>query len=133
MHKIEKIDTVANLTKLAVNFLPIDDFEKEKRKLDIDALALLLKQCVMSPTPEVQRIRMAARLYNLDRVVVFPCTVKGRDEMLIRMYGGDTSAFCVHLNIPLLPVNRMCVNPILIDLMEHQHGVVLYDRNMIYW
>ena len=120
------------MTKLVVNFLPIDDFEKEKRKLDIDALACLLKQFIASSTVEVQKVRMAARLCNLGRVVIFPCMVNGQTETLIRMYGGDTSAFCKHLNIPLLHMETIRTNPILIDLMELQHGVVLYDRNMIY-
>lgn len=128
MHDKEKIDTIAYLGKSIVDMLPIEKMEKEKRKLDIDALAFLLKQCVMSSPLEIQQIQAAAQFYHLERVVAFPCMVNGENRTFFKMYGGSIAAFCEHLGIQQLSENDVQLNPIYISQMEQKYGVVLYEQ-----
>ena len=128
MHENEKIDYLAHTTKRLLDFSHMEERKKEYAKFGIDVLAELLKLEVKSRRPDIVRIQGAARFYNLDRVVAFPCVVQGETRVFLRMYGGAIPAFCQHLNIPLLSEGDVPENPIYISEMERQHGVVLYER-----
>jgi hypothetical protein len=128
MHENEKIDYLAHTTKLLLDFSHMEERKKEYAKFGIDVLAELLKLEVKSRRLDIVHIQEAARFYNLDRVVAFPCTIQGENKFLFRMYGGSISAFCQHLNIPMFSENDVHLNPIYISQMENQYGIVLYER-----
>ena len=128
MHEIEKINYIAHTTKLLLDLSRMEERKKEYTKLGIDVLAELLKLEVNSRKSGIIRIQEAARLYNLDRVVAFPCVIQGETKVLLRMYGGSILSFCQNLNIPLFSENSVQLNQIYIAQMERQYGVVLYER-----
>ena len=128
MHENEKIDYLAHTAKHLLDFSDIEEKKKAYVKLGIDVIAELLKLEVKSRRPDIVRIQEAARVYNLDRVVAFPCVVQGENMILFRMYGGSISAFCQNLNIPMFSENDVQLNPIYISQMEKQYGIVLYER-----
>ena len=128
MHKNEKINYLANTTKLLIDISKMEERKKEYAKFGIDVVAELLKLEVNSRTPGIVYIQEAARLYNLDRVVAFPCVVRGGSTVLLRMYGGSIQAFCQHLKIHLFSEVDVQLNPIYMTQMELQYGVVLYER-----
>lgn len=128
MHEIEKINYIAHTTKLLLDLSHMEERKKEYTKLGIDVLAELLKLEVNSRKSGIIRIQEAARLYNLDRVVAFPCVIQGETKVLLRMYGGSILPFCQSLNIHLFSENSVQLNQIYIAQMERQYGVVLYER-----
>lgn len=128
MHENEKINYVVHTTKLLLDLSHMEERKKEYTKLGIDVLAELLKQEVNSRKSGIMRIQEAARFYNLDRVVAFPCVVQGESRILLRMYGGSIPSFCQYLGIPLLAEKSVQLNPIYISEMERQYGIVLYER-----
>ena len=128
MHENEKINYIAHTTKLLLDFSNMEERKKEYTKFGIDVLAELLKLEVNSRKSGIMRIQEAARFYNLDRVVAFPCIVQGEPRVLLRMYGGSIPTFCQHLNIPLFSESDVPANSIYISEMEQQYGVVLYER-----
>ena len=129
MHEKQKIDFVAHLSKDLVDAFGTDQKTKDYQKLGIDAVAEILKQYVDRRQAPIVRIQTLAYRYNLERVMLFPCTVNGCDMWLLRMYGGAVSMFCAELGIPLIKGDSLSVNPIYLEMMEQQHGIVLYDRN----
>ena len=128
MHENEKINYIAHTTKLLLDLSHMEERKKEYTKFGIDVLAELLKLEVNARKSGIIRIQEAARFYNLDRVVAFPCVVQGETRVFLRMYGGSIPNFCQHLNIPLFSESDVPENPIYISEMERQHGVVLYER-----
>lgn len=128
MHENEKINYIAHTTKLLLDFSHMEERKKEYAKLGIDVLAELLKLEVNTRKTGILRIQEAARFYNLDRVVAFPCVVQGEFRILLSMYGGSIPSFCQYLGIPLLSENGVQLNPIYISEMERQYGVILYKR-----
>ena len=128
MYENEKIDYLAHTTKLLLDFSHMEERKKEYAKFGIDVLAELLKLEVKSRRPDIVRIQEAARFYNLDRMVAFPCIIQGENKVLFRMYGGSISAFCQNLNIPMFSENDVQLNPLYISQMEKQYGIVLYER-----
>lgn len=128
MHENEKINYLAHTTKLLIDLSNMEERKKEYAKFGIDVAAELLKLEVNAQKADIVRIQNAARFYNLDRVVAFPCIVQGEPRVLLRMYGGSIPGFCQHLNIPLFSENDVQLNPIYMTQMEQQYGVVLYER-----
>ena len=128
MHEKEKINYIAHTTKLLLDLSHMEERKKEYAKFGIDVFAELLKLEVNAHKSGIMRIQEAARFYNLDRVVAFPCVVQGETRVLLRMYGGSIPAFCQHLNIPLFSESDVPANSIYISEMEQQYGVVLYER-----
>lgn len=128
MHENEKFNYIAHTTKLLLDLSHMEERKKEYTKFGIDVLAELLKLEVNARKSGIIRIQEAARFYNLDRVVAFPCVVQGETRVFLRMYGGAIPAFCQHLNIPLFSESDVPANSIYISEMEPQYGVVLYER-----
>ena len=128
MHENKKINYIAHTSKLLLDFSNMEERKKEYTKFGIDVLAELLELEVNSRKSGIMRIQEAARFYNLDRVVAFPCVVQRETWILLRMYGGSVPSFCQYLGIPLLSENGVQLNPIYMTQMEQQYGVVLYER-----
>lgn len=102
MHENEKINYIAHTTKLLLDLSHMEERKKGYAKFGIDVLAELLKLEVNARKSEIMRIQEAARFYNLDRVVAFPCVVQGESQVLLRMYGGSITSFCQYLKISRL-------------------------------
>ena len=94
----------------------------------IDLTAESLKLAVAARDAAVEHIRAAARLYNLDRVGVFPCCIEGKIQLCYRMHGGYISMFCQYLGIRMLIDTDVQLNPNYISQMEQKYGVILYER-----
>lgn len=129
MHEKEKIDALAYGAKWGVESLNCNQKDKQFANGVIDLTAESLKLAVTVKDAAVEHIRAAARLYNLDRVVVFPCSIEGKIQLCYRMHGGYIPAFCQQLGIRLFTNTDVQLNTIYISQMEQQYGVVLYDRN----
>lgn len=129
MHEKLKIDILAHLGKEMVDSLYIEKYKKDAWKLGIDGTAEALKLYVDLRQAHIEKIRISAFRHNLDRVVLFPCAVNGSKLLFLRMYGGAVTEFCAELGIQQIQRDSLKVNPIHLDTMEHQHGIVLYDRN----
>ena len=128
MHEKEKVDVLAYGARWAVKSLDCNQEEKQFANSVIDLTAEALKLAVTVKDAAVERIRAAARLNNLDRVVVFPCFIEGKIQLCYRMHGGYIPAFCQQLGICLLTDTDVQLNPNHIYQMEQRHGVVLYKR-----
>lgn len=129
MHEKLKIDILAHVSKEVVESLYIEKHKKDAWKLGIDGTAEALKLYVDLQQAHIEKIRISAFRHNLDRVVLFPCAVNGSELLFLRMYGGAVAEFCAELGIQQIQSDSLKVNPIYLDTMEHQHGIVLYDRN----
>lgn len=129
MHEKQRIDFFAEFSKGLIDLFSNDKDIKEIQKLGIDAAAKILKKSVDFRYAPIVRIQAAAHRHNLDRVTLFPCTANGNDLWLFRMYGGDIALFCADLGILPIQGDSLKVNPIYLDIMEHQHGIIIYERN----
>ena len=128
MHEKMIINNLAYGAKWIVKKL---DWAKEDKLFAnsvIDLTAESLKLSVSAKDAAVEHIRAAARLYNLDRVAVFPCCIEGSIQLCYRMHGGYIPMFCQYLGIHLLTDTDVQLNPDYIYQMEQQYGVVLYER-----
>ena len=128
MHEKQKIDWIAHFSKELVDLFYTDENAKEYQKMSIDAMAEILKLYVDAQQAPILRIRAVAHRHHLERVTAFPYPVGNSYKFLFRMHGGEVSEFCAELGIPLLNEKTAKVNPILVDIMEQKHGIVLYDH-----
>ena len=128
MHEKEKIDALAYGVKWVVNSQDCNQEDKQFANSIIDLTAESLKLAVTVKDATIEHIRTAARLYNLNRVIVFPCFVEGKIQLCYRMHGGYIQAFCQQTGIRLLTDTDIQLNPTHISQMEQRHGVVLYER-----
>ena len=128
MYKDEKISVLANISKIAVDCSLMTHEKKEFVKNSIDIVAELIKMEVRAEEDTIRRIQDAARYFDLDRVVAFPCIVHGKNSVLFRMSGGAIPLFCRYMGFSQLSENDIPVSPIYIAQMEQQYGVVIYER-----
>ena len=128
MYEKKKIDALAYGAKWVVKSLDCNQKNKQFANGVIDLTAESLKLAVSARDATVERIRAAARLYNLDRVIVFPCFIEGNIQLCYRMHGGYIPAFCQQMGIRLLINTNIQLNPAHISQMEQRLGVVLYER-----
>ena len=128
MYEKKKIDALAYGAKWVVKSLDCNQDDKQFANSVIDLTAESLKLAVTVKDAAVEHIRAAARLYNLNRVVVFPCFIEGNIQLCYRMHGGYIPAFCQQMGIRLLTDTDIQLNPTHITQMEQHHGVVLYER-----
>ena len=128
MHEKKIINNIAYGAKWVVNNLDWEQEDKLFANSVIDLTAESLKLAVSARDAAVERVRSAARLYNLDRVVVFPCCIGGKIQLCYRMHGGYIPMFCQYLGIHLLTDADVQLNPNYISQMEQKYSVVLYER-----
>lgn len=124
----DKIDYVANIGKYIVDHSTLRWEEKEDAKNRVDFLAEFLKMIIPSQKIDITNVVKAAQIYNLDRIVAFPCMIQGEKRLLFRMYGDLIPDFCRYLGLPLLSEKGIQVNPDNIYQMEYEFGIVLYER-----
>ena len=128
MHEKEKIDILANGTKLLLDVLPLKEETRSDAREIVRITAEVLKCSIEARTTAVQTAQEAASVCGINRVVVFPCILNGRVQCLVRMYGGDIAAFCRMTNITLISDYCIFASPEIKDA-EREYGVVLYERN----
>lgn len=128
MHEKALINNLACGSKLIIHTLNWKPEDRIFAEGIIDIIAESLKFAVSVKDAEIERIKAAARLYNLDRVVVFPCFIGGEIQLCYRMYGGYIPMFCQYLGIHLLADADVQLNTNYISKIEQQYGVVLYEK-----
>lgn len=70
-----------------------------------------------------------ARKYNLIRVVLFPCVVKGVVTPCFKMYGGNIDGFCQAIGIIRIPLSIVDFTHKQVEALEQNCGIVLYEHN----
>lgn len=128
MHEKEKLNALAYSGKLIVANLDWNQENKNHASGIIDITAEALKLAVSVKDVVFERFQAAARLHDLDRLIVFPCIIKEKIQFCYRMVGGNIPAFCMYTGIRLLTGTENYLNPSHISQMEQQYGVVLYER-----
>ena len=121
----EKVDQLVNVAKAIIDVSPMQKETKEWSKLGIDFAVTTYKRQLEE---EIAHIREVAQLHNLDRVVAFSCTIEGKQQTALRLYGGDMPAFCRDLGATLLTDDNLHAEPAYIDRMVQQNGTVIYER-----
>ena len=128
MHEKMIIDNLAYGAKWLVANLDLDQEDKQLADSIIELTAASMKLAVTAKNTEIENIQATARLYNLDRVVVFPCFIGGKVKLCYRMHGGYIPMFCQQAGIQLLTDSAEQLNPDYITQMEQQYGILLYER-----
>ena len=128
MRENEKMKYVTALGKAIIEMTPMDRESKDWVQLGLDIAKTAAEPAVNKPFPEVVRMQNAAKEYDLERVVVFPCVVEGLRVPVIRMYGGDIAAFCKHLGIILLAESECGASGANIQKLEALCGIEIYKR-----
>ena len=128
MHEKLIINNIAYGAKWIVKNLDLDQEDKLFADSVIELTAESIKLAAAARDAMVERLQASARFYNLDRVVVFPCCIRGKIQLCYRMHGGYIPAFCQQVGIYLLTDTGIQLNPDYISKMEQQYGVVLYER-----
>ena len=122
------INNIAYGAKWIVKNLDLDQEDKLFADSVIELTAESIKLAAAARDAMVERLQATARLYNLDRVVVFPCFIGGKIQLCYRMHGGYIPMFCQQVGIRLLTDSAEQLNPDYITQMEQQYGIVLYER-----
>ena len=121
------IEALAIGGKLWVECTKLRPWAKVTINLGIDVLAECLKNATLSDT---EQIRIAAKRFNLDKVVAVPFgSWRGKDIVVIRAYGYKAEEFIKHLGLHLIPEKeKNCfINSILEN--EKNFGVVIYSKS----
>ena len=121
----EKVDLLASGAKIAIELLPMKENTKEWGKLGVDVTATTYK---LQQEAKKERIREQAQRHNLDRVISFTCTIDGKQQTALRLYGGDMPAFCRALELTLYQEGNSPEVSAYIDQMVRQNGTVIYER-----
>ena len=121
------IEALAIGGKLWVECTKLRPWAKATINLGIDVFSECLKNATLSDT---EQIRIAAKRFNLDKVVVVPFgSWQGKDIVVIRAYGYKAEEFIKHLGLHFIPEKEKndFINCILEN--EKNFGVVLYQKS----
>ncbi len=131
------IDLIALSGKVGIESTSMNRLAKEGLKTLIDCEAsnvkkqLFLQQnfTVMGlPLNGVNIIKSAAQQCDLDKVVLFPCSINGTVIPCFKMYGKDIATFCQIIGLPLLKKSDVDVNEGELESLIKEYGVILYQR-----
>ena len=121
------IEALAIGGKLGVECTKLRPWAKATINLGIDAVADYLKK---QPPSDAEQIRIAAKRFNLDKVVAVPFgSWRGKDIVAIRAYGYEAEEFIKHLGLHFIPEKEKndFINCILEN--EKNFGVVIYQKS----
>lgn len=121
------IDVIAIGGKLLVECTKLRPWAKATINLGIGALAECLKNATLSDT---EQIRIAAKRFNLDKVVAVPFgSWRGKDIIAIRAYGYKAEEFIKHLGLHFIPEKEK--NNFISTILENEKnfGVVIYQKS----
>ena len=132
------INLMALSGKLAVESTSWNRLQKEGLKAGIDILAEVMKSTRVTEENkfsvmglsiyQIRFVKDAAKLYGLDRVIIFPCPINSVLTPCFKMEGGDIAGFRKMLGVPLLRSEDITTSESNIPTLIEQYGVVLYQR-----
>ena len=121
----DKVELLASSAKIAIELLPMKEDTKEWSKMGVEVTATTYK---LYQEAKKEHIQEQAKRHNLDRVISFTCTIDGKQQTALRLYGGDMSAFCQALDLTLYLEGNSSEVSAYIDQMVRQNGTVIYER-----
>ena len=106
--------------KLVVESTSWNRLQKEGFKASIDVLAEVMKSTRVTEENEfsvmglsiyqIRSVKDAAKLYGLDRVIIFPCPINSVLTPCLNMEGGDITGFQKMLGVSPLKREPTCFN-----------------------
>ena len=124
--------------KLVVESTSWNRLQKEGLKASIDVLAEVMKSArateenkfsVMGLSIyQIRFVKDAAKLYGLDRVIIFPCPINSVLTPCLNMEGGDITGFQKMLGVSPLKRESITTSESNLPTLIEQYGVILYQR-----
>lgn len=124
--------------KLVVESTSWNRLQKEGLKASIDVLAEVMKNTRVAEENEfsvmglsiyqIRFVKDAAKLYGLDRVIIFPCPINSVLTPCLNMEGGDITGFQKMLGVSPLKCESITTSESNLPALIEQYGVILYQR-----
>ena len=124
--------------KLAVESTSWNRLQKEGLKAGIDILAEVMKSTRVTEENkfsvmgfsiyQIRFVKDAAKLYGLDRVIIFPCPINSVLTPCFNMEGGDIAGFQKMLGVSPLKRESITTSESNLPTLIEQYGVILYQR-----
>ena len=124
--------------KLVVESTSWNRLQKEGLKASIDVLAEVMKSTRVTEENEfsvmglsiyqIRFVKEAAKLYGLDRVIMFPCSVNSVLTPCLNMEGGDITGFQKMLGVSPLKRESITTSESNLPALIEQYGIILYQR-----
>lgn len=124
--------------KLVVESTSWSRLQKEGLKASIDVLAEVMKSTRVTEENEfsvmglsiyqIRFVKEAAKLYGLDRVIIFPCPINSVLTPCLNMEGGDIAGFQKMLGVSPLKRESITTSESNLPTLIEQYGVILYQR-----
>lgn len=124
--------------KLAVESTSWNRLQKEGLKAGIDILAEVMKSTRVTEENkfsvmglsiyQIRFVKDAAKLYGLDRVIIFPCPINSVLTPCFKMEGGDIAGFQKMLGVSPLKRESITTSESNLPTLIEQYGVILYQR-----
>ena len=124
--------------KLVVESTSWNRLQKEGLKASIDVLAEVMKSTRATEENEfsvmglsiyqIRFVKDAAKLYGLDRVIIFPCSVNSVLTPCLNMEGGDIAGFQKMLGVSPLKRESITTSESNLPALIEQYGIILYQR-----
>lgn len=132
------IDLMAFGGKLVVESTSWSRLQKESFKAGIDILADVMKDTRVTEENnfsvmglsiyQIRSVKDAAKLYGLDRVIIFPCPINSVLTPCLNMEGGDITGFQKMLGVSPLKRESITTTESNLPALMEQYGVILYQR-----
>ena len=132
------INLMALSGKLAVESTSWNRLQKEGLKAGIDILAEVMKSTRVTEENkfsvmglsiyQIRFVKDAAKLYGLDRVIIFPCPINSVLMPCLKMEGGDIAGFQKMLGVSPLKRESITTSESNLPTLIDQYGVILYQR-----
>ena len=124
--------------KLVVESTSWNRLQKEGLKASIDVLAEVMKSTRVTEENEfsimglsiyqIRFVKEAAKLYGLDRVIIFPCPINSALTPCLNMEGGDITGFQKMLGVSPLKRESITTSESNLPALIEQYGIILYQR-----
>lgn len=124
--------------KLVVESTSWNRLQKEGLKASIDVLAEAMKSTRVTEENkfsvmglsiyQIRFVKEAAKLYGLDRVIIFPCPINSVLTPCLNMEGGDITGFQKMLGVSPLKRESITTSESNLPTLIDQYGVILYQR-----
>ena len=124
--------------KLVVESTSWSRLQKEGLKASIDVLAEVMKSTRVTEENEfsvmglsiyqIRFVKEAAKLYGLERVIIFPCPINSVLTPCLNMEGGDIAGFQKMLGVSPLKRESITTSESNLPTLIEQYGVILYQR-----
>lgn len=124
--------------KLVVESTSWNRLQKEGLKASIDVLAEVMKSTRVTEENEFSAmglsiyqicfVKEAAKLYGLDRVIIFPCPINSVLTPCLNMEGGDITGFQKMLGVSPLKRESITTSESNLPALIEQYGIILYQR-----